>query len=238
MTLLICNECKSPNFSYRKNLNIIDTIIIHYTGMQTAQSALKYLCSNKSRVSSHYFINEKGKLWQLVDDNNVAWHAGVSKWLDRKNLNETSIGIELVNPGHEHGYQEFTNDQYKTLEELIKLLIDKFDIKIDRILGHSDIAPSRKLDPGEKFNWHKLAKKNLSIWPEKILNIPKSMASDELLYNLLHNIGYDVTSHYDDSILAFKRRFMPDDLSINKSDKLMKVVYSVYSEFVKIRAGY
>ena len=78
MTLLICNECKSPNFSCRKNLNIIDTIIIHYTGMQNAQSALKYLCSNKSRVSSHYFINEKGKLWQLVDDNNVAWHAGVS----------------------------------------------------------------------------------------------------------------------------------------------------------------
>ena len=94
----------------------------------------------------------------MVDDNNVAWHAGVSKWLDRKNLNETSIGIDLKS-GHEHGYQEFTNDQYKTLEELIKLLIDKFDIKIDRILGHSDIAPSRKLDPGEKFNWHKLAKK-------------------------------------------------------------------------------
>ena len=161
MTLLICNECKSPNFSYRKNLNIIDTIIIHYTGMQNAQSALNYLCSHRSRVSSHYFINEKGKLWQLVDDNNVAWHAGVSKWLDRKNLNETSIGIELVNPGHEHGYQEFTNDQYKTLEELIKSLIDKFDIKIDRILGHSDIAPSRKLDPGEKFNWHKLAKKKI-----------------------------------------------------------------------------
>ena len=117
MTLLICNECKSPNFSYRKNLNIIDTIIIHYTGMQNAQLALNYLCNPGSRVSSHYFINEKGKLWQLVDDNNVAWHAGVSKWLDRKNLNETSIGIELVNPGHEHGYQEFTNDQYKTLEE-------------------------------------------------------------------------------------------------------------------------
>ena len=238
MTLLICNECKSPNFSYRKNLNIIDTIIIHYTGMQNAQSALNYLCSHRSRVSSHYFINEKGKLWQLVDDNNVAWHAGVSKWLDRKNLNETSIGIELVNPGHEHGYQEFTNDQYKTLEELIKLLIDKFDIKIDRILGHSDIAPSRKLDPGEKFNWHKLAKKKLSIWPEKILNIPKSMASDELLYNLLYNIGYDVTSHFEESILAFKRRFTPDDLSLNKSDNLIKVAYSVYIEFVKIRAGY
>ena len=238
MTLLICNECKSPNFSYRKNLNIIDTVIIHYTGMQNAQLALNYLCNHSSRVSSHYFINEKGKLWQLVDDNNVAWHAGVSKWLDRKNLNETSIGIELVNPGHEYGYQEFTDDQYKTLEELIKSLIDKFDIKVDRILGHSDIAPSRKLDPGEKFNWQKLAKNHLSVWPEKILKIPKSMASDELLFNLLSNIGYDVTNHYNDSILAFKRRFTPDDLSINKSDELIKVAYSVYLEFVKIRSGY
>ena len=238
MTLLICNECKSPNFSNRKNLNIIDTIIIHYTGMKNAQLALNYLCSHKSRVSSHYFINEKGKLWQLVDDDNVAWHAGVSQWLDRKNLNETSIGIELVNPGHEYGYQDFTNDQYKTLEELIKLLIDKFDIKIDRILGHSDIAPSRKLDPGEKFNWQKLAKKNLSIWPEKILNIPKNMASEKLLYNLLYNIGYDVTNHYVDSILAFKRRFTPNDISPSESDKFIKMVYSVHSEFVKIRAGY
>ena len=238
MTLLICNECKSPNFSNRKNLNIIDTIIIHYTGMKNAQLALNYLCSHKSRVSSHYFINEKGKLWQLVDDDNVAWHAGVSQWLDRKNLNETSIGIELVNPGHEYGYQDFTNDQYKTLEELIKLLIDKFDIKIDRILGHSDIAPLRKLDPGEKFNWQNLAKKNLSIWPEKILNIPKNMASEKLLYNLLYNIGYDVTNHYVDSILAFKRRFTPNDISPSESDKFIKMVYSVHSEFVKIRAGY
>jgi len=238
MSLTICNEYKSPNFSSRKNLDIVDTIIIHYTGMQSAQSALNYLCSHKSRVSAHYLINEKGKLWQLVDDNNVAWHAGVSKWMDRKNLNETSIGIELVNPGHEHGYEEFTIDQYKTLEKLIQSLIIKFDIKIDRILGHSDIAPSRKLDPGEKFNWRRLAEKKLSIWPENLLNVPKDMTSDKLLYNLLSDIGYDVTNHYKDSILAFKRHFMPNDLPLNSSDKLIIVAYSVYIEFAKIRSGY
>ena len=116
MGLLVCNEYKSPNYNKRKNLDLIDTVIIHYTGMRNAKTALNYLCNKKSKVSAHYFINEEGKLWQIVEDKNIAWHAGVSKWLDRKNLNETSIGIELENPGHQHGYKEFTFDQYEILE--------------------------------------------------------------------------------------------------------------------------
>ena len=238
MNLTISKNYKSPNYSLRKSLNIIDTIILHYTGMDSAKSALSHLCNEKSRVSTHYFINEKGKLWQLVEDDKVAWHAGVSKWLDRKNLNETSIGIELVNPGHEHGYKEFTFEQYEILEKLIKYLINKYDIKIDRILGHSDIAPSRKLDPGEKFNWQRLAKKNLSIWPENILNLPVAEDPDELLYNSLLNIGYDVKNYYEDSIFAFKRRFTPNNLLINNRNDLLKIVYSVYQEFSKIRSSY
>ena len=122
MSLLACNEYKSPNYDIRKNLNLIDTIIIHYTGMHNAEIALNYLCDKKSKVSAHYFINEEGKLWQIVEDKNIAWHAGVSKWLDIKNLNETSIGIELENPGHQHGYKEFTFDQYEILEKLINSL--------------------------------------------------------------------------------------------------------------------
>ena len=94
MGLLACTEYKSPNYNIRKNLDLIDTVIIHYTGMRNAKTALNYLCNKKSKVSAHYFINEEGKLWQIVEDKNVAWHAGVSKWLDRKNLNETSIGID------------------------------------------------------------------------------------------------------------------------------------------------
>ena len=173
--------------------------------------------------------------FQIVDDDKIAWHAGVSSWLSRKNLNETSIGIELVNPGHDYGYREFTIEQYVTLEKLIKLLISKYDIKIDRILGHSDIAPSRKLDPGEKFNWQRLAKNKLSIWPKKILDVPNEIYSDKLLYNLLSSIGYDVKNHYLDSILAFKRRFIPNDVNSNINKMLLKVVYSVYLEFIKNR---
>tara|TARA_E500000331_G_scaffold83678_1_gene79347 strand:- start:2293 stop:3009 length:717 start_codon:yes stop_codon:yes gene_type:complete len=238
MSLLVCNEYKSPNYNIRKNLDLIDTVIIHYTGMRNAKTALNYLCNKKSKVSAHYFINEEGKLWQIVEDKNIAWHAGVSKWLDRKNLNETSIGIELENPGHQHGYKEFTFDQYEMLEKLINSLINKYNIKIDRILGHSDIAPSRKTDPGEKFRWHRLAEKNISIWPKNILNLPEDIYSDKLLYNLLSSIGYDVKNHYKDSIMAFKRRFMPSDLNENINEALLKVAYSVNLEFNKVRSLY
>jgi N-acetylmuramoyl-L-alanine amidase len=238
MSLLFSNEYKSPNFSPRQSSALIDTIIIHYTGMKNSELALNYLCSQKSNVSAHYFINENGKLWQIVEDRNIAWHAGVSKWLDRKNLNETSIGIELVNPGHSYGYKEFTFKQYEMLEKLIILLMRKYNIKLDRILGHSDIAPARKIDPGEYFDWHRLAKKKLSIWPKNILTVPKDIYSNKLLYNLLLEIGYDVENYYKDSILAFKRRFIPNDLTYNINDILLNVVYSVHNEFVKVRSLY
>ena len=133
MSLLVCNEYKSPNYNIRKNLDLIDTVIIHYTGMRNAKTALNYLCNKKSKVSAHYFINEEGKLWQIVEDKNIAWHAGVSKWLDRKNLNETSIGIELENPGHQHGYKEFTFDQYEILEKLINSLINKYNMNVGNL---------------------------------------------------------------------------------------------------------
>ena len=238
MNFTISNEYKSPNFNKNRDMGLLDAIIIHYTGMQSAQSALNYLCNKKSKVSAHYFINEEGKLWQIVEDKNIAWHPGVSKWLDRKNLNETSIGIELENPGHQHGYKEFTFDQYEILEKLINSLINKYNIKIDRILGHSDIAPSRKKDPGEKFRWHRLAEKNIAIWPKHIINIPEDIYSDKLLYNLLSSIGYDVKNHYKDSILAFKRRFMPNDLNTNINETLLQVAYSVHLEFNKVRSLY
>ena len=117
MILKISNQYQSPNYDLRKNINLIDTIIIHYTGMRDAKTALDFLCNRKSNVSAHYFINESGELFQIVDDYKIAWHAGVSSWLSRKNLNETSIGIELVNPGHDYGYREFTIEQYVTLEK-------------------------------------------------------------------------------------------------------------------------
>ena len=238
MNFTISNEYKSPNFNKNRDMGLLDAIIIHYTGMQNAESALNYLCNKKSKVSSHYFINEEGQIFQLVDDYNIAWHAGVSKWLKRKNLNETSIGIELDNPGHENDYKLFSPNQYRSLEKLIELLIIKYDIKKDRILGHSDIAPSRKSDPGEKFDWHRLAKKDLAIWPNEIVSVPEALKSEKLLYNLLLEIGYDAKNHFKPSLIAFKRHFIPKDITEDTNELVINVAYSVCKAFIKVRALY
>ena len=238
MNFTISNEYKSPNFNKSRDMGLLDAIIIHYTGMQNSESALNYLCNKKSEVSSHYFINEEGQIFQLVDDFNIAWHAGVSKWLKRKNLNATSIGIELVNPGHEHGYKVFSEKQYESLEQLIKLLFSKYNIKKDWVLGHSDIAPSRKLDPGENFDWHRLARKGLSIWPDKIFSVPDDLKSNQLLHNLLSDIGYDVKNYFKPSLIAFKRRFIPKDISEETNELVLNVAYSVSKAFSKVRSLY
>ena len=156
----------------------------------------------------------------------------------RKNLNDTSIGIELVNPGHEHGYEVFSEKQYESLEQLIKLLFSKYNIKKDWVLGHSDIAPSRKLDPGENFDWYRLARKDLSIWPDKIFSVPDNIKSDQLLYNLLFNIGYDVKSYFKPSLIAFKRRFIPNDISEETNELVVNIAYSVSKAFSKVRSLY
>ena len=139
-------------FDKRRRLNKnITTIIIHYTGMQSERESLKRLISPKSKVSCHYLINRKGKIFKLVKDQNIAWHAGKSMWGKYKNLNKNSIGIELENKGHKYGYQTFYKKQIKKLIKLCKIFKKKYKIKNRYILGHSDIAPLRKIDPGENF---------------------------------------------------------------------------------------
>ena len=151
---------KSPNHSssFRKKEKI-NFIIIHYTGMQSEGESIKRLTDKKTKVSAHYLINKKGSLVKMVDDNKVAWHAGKSRWKNIKNLNNQSIGIELVNKGHKFGYENFSQKQITKLILLCKFLTKKYKIKKTNILGHSDIAPLRKIDPGEKFPWHILFKK-------------------------------------------------------------------------------
>ena len=142
----------------------IQFIIIHYTGMQSEIESLQKLSNAKSKVSCHYFIGRKGKIIKLVPDKNIAWHAGKSRWKSFRDLNENSIGIELANKGHEHGYQNFSPLQIKNLIKLCKKLKRQYSIKSENFLGHSDIAPLRKLDPGEKFPWKKLSKFKIGIW--------------------------------------------------------------------------
>jgi Negative regulator of beta-lactamase expression len=155
----------SPNFDLEKRSEKnIKYIIFHYTGMKTDKSAISKLTNFNSKVSCHYYIDKSGKLIQLVPESYIAWHAGKSYWKKNELLNKSSIGIEISNPGHEHGYKIFKRKQVKCLIKLSKLLIKKYKIKKQNILGHSDVAPLRKKDPGEKFPWKFLANENIGVW--------------------------------------------------------------------------
>jgi len=155
----------SPNFDTKERIaSSIKFIVFHYTGMQSERESIERLCDPISKVSCHYLINQNGKIFQLVKDKNIAWHAGKSCWRKNKKLNLSSIGIELVNKGHRFGYSNFKKKQILSLEKLCKKLIKKFKINNKNILGHSDIAPLRKIDPGEKFPWKELAQNKIGVW--------------------------------------------------------------------------
>ena len=204
----------SPNFDKRKRLNKnITAIIIHYTGMQSERESIKRLTSTRSKVSCHYLINRSGKILKMVRDENIAWHAGKSMWGNYKNLNKNSIGIELVNRGHQYGYQNYTKKQINKLVLLCKHLINKYKIKRGIILGHSDIAPLRKIDPGEKFPWKHLSLKGIGIYPKKMLDKQSSYPQPQIKRFLknLHKIGYRyLNSNFNKKIIKnFQRRYRP-----------------------------
>ena len=210
----------SPNYSKENRIaKSISIVVIHYTGMQSERDSIKRLCNIKSKVSSHYLINRKGKIYRMVNDNKVAWHAGKSCWHKFKNLNEKSIGIELVNKGHEFGYLNFTKKQIFNLLKLCKFIIKKYKIKKKNIVGHSDIAPLRKNDPGEKFPWEYLAKNNVGIWHDynsiflkKYRKIKIRNTKDKIFFlKNLKKIGYCFSLNKNEHILktikAFQRHF-------------------------------
>ena len=206
----------SINFSTSKrSKKSIKFIIIHYTGMKNQSKALEKLCHLNSKVSAHYFIKNDGKLLNLVPDLYEAWHAGRSSWKNSKSLNRNSIGIEINNPGHDYGYINFREKQLFTLKKLLKVLIKKYKIKKFNILGHSDISPDRKKDPGEKFPWKKLAKNSLSIWHDldenKIIKLRNQKINFEDQMKFIKNlekIGYSIRIKKKIFIIkAFQRRF-------------------------------
>src|SRR3954467_5121679 len=153
----------SPNHDDRGGA-AIDMLVLHYTGMQTAEPALARLCDPAAKVSAHYTIDEDGTVYAHVPEDRRAWHAGVSHWAGISNVNARSIGIELVNPGHEYGYREFPEAQIAALIELCGGILQRHPIPAARVLGHSDVAPARKEDPGELFPWQRLAKAGIGVW--------------------------------------------------------------------------
>jgi N-acetylmuramoyl-L-alanine amidase len=222
----------SPNFSGKKRLNnSIKIIIIHYTGMQSERESLDRLTDPKSKVSSHYAINQKGKIFRLVNDNQIAWHAGKSCWGKYKNLNKNSIGIELVNKGHQFGYTNFKKRQLSSLIKICKSLIKKYKINKKRnIVGHSDIAPLRKIDPGEKFPWKQLANNKIGIWHNckssllrQYRNIKILEKKDKIKFiKNLNNIGYCFSTKKKSFLVkimkAFQRHYRPELIN-GRADK-------------------
>ena len=218
----------SPNFDPKKRkTNQIKFLIFHYTGMKTEKAAINRLTDIESRVSAHYLIKQNGEIITLVPDLYTAWHAGKSVWKNYSSLNKDSIGIEIVNPGHDINYKKFSKIQLAALVRLSKFLIKKYRINLKNILGHSDIAPERKKDPGEKFPWKLLSKKKIGYWHNlnqneliKNRNLKTSSKEKNLFLTNLFKIGYQkkflYNSNFDrisfDQIIskAFQRRFRPE----------------------------
>jgi N-acetylmuramoyl-L-alanine amidase len=213
----------SPNFNPKKRITKqIKFIIFHYTGMKKESDAIIRLTDVQSEVSCHYLIKNNGNILTLVPDLYVAWHAGESSWKNYKSLNQNSIGIEITNPGHEHSYKKFSKKQISSLLKLSKFLIKKYKISSRNILGHSDVAPQRKKDPGEKFPWEYLSKKKVGLWhglkrQELIKNrkIKISKIEESSFFNNLFKIGYskehpkdkDKNKYLRELTKNFQRRF-------------------------------
>ncbi len=211
----------SPNFDLKKRKKKnIEFLIFHYTGMKYEKDAINKLLDIKSKVSSHYFIKKNGEILNLVPESHVAWHAGTSQWRNYTSLNKNSIGIEINNPGHNFNYKNFTKKQINSVYNLSKYLLKKYKIKKKYILGHSDIAPERKKDPGEKFPWKYLSKKKIGYWHDlnhkdllRSRNMKTNKFEENFFVSNIHKIGYPKNNKIKKNkylkILtkAFQRRF-------------------------------
>lgn len=198
----------SPNFDTRASEDI-SVLVLHYTGMETAAQALQRLTSPDSKVSAHYTVDEDGTVYQHVEEENRAWHAGASFWQGVEDLNSHSIGIEIVNPGHEWGYRPFTGHQMKSLEALCHTIMQKHNIAPENILAHSDVAPARKQDPGELFPWQEMARHGIGVWPDvSDEDMVKAGVID--MGRALHDFGYDPRLPLRVVLTAFQRHFVPE----------------------------
>ena len=224
----------SPNFnSIKRKPGEIKYLIFHYTGMKKESDAIKKLTNIRYDVSCHYLIKKKGEILVMVPDLYIAWHAGKSQWKHYTSLNKYSIGIEISNPGHNYNYNDFSKKQIQSLIKLSKYLINKYKIKSENILGHSDIASERKKDPGEKFPWKDLAKLRIGLWHsisirtlKKNRCIKLNKISEKIFYKNLSKIGYTTQNYknfkrknpYNYIVKAFQRRYR-QELINGKVDK-------------------
>lgn len=204
----------SPNHGPRPADVPIDMLVLHYTGMKDGRSALERLCDAEARVSAHYLIEEDGAVYALVDEARRAWHAGLGAWRGLDDINSRSIGIELVNPGHEFGYRPFPVAQMEALARLAPDILARHPIPPRNVVGHADVAPARKEDPGELFDWAWLARQGIGLWPETAAPAT-AMPPDDEIAKMLARWGYAIAAgegkaaSVTAALIAFQRHFRP-----------------------------
>lgn len=206
----------SPNHDARPGDQAVDLLVLHYTGMQSAAAAISRLCDPVAAVSCHYVVEEDGTLWQLVPEERRAWHAGVSFWRGHEVLNGRSIGVEIVNPGHEWGYRPFPAAQMAAVTRLCQGILARHPIPPRNVVGHSDVAPDRKEDPGELFDWPGLAAAGVGLWPDFTSAVPEGPVDVARLWRDLAAFGYPVRAGAADDpaqrgilLRAFQRHWRP-----------------------------
>ena len=232
---LVTLFCPSPNIEPRNKGRKPDLLLLHYTGMESATGALAWLTSPDSKVSCHYLVDEDGRITQMVTEAMRAWHAGMANWAGEDDINSCSIGIEIHNPGHEFGYPDFPDAQMKAVVALCRDILGRNDIPPQRVLAHSDVAPARKSDPGEKFDWSRLAKAGIGLWvaPEPVGSNDGPEPRDESedvrsLQAALKSLGFglEASGVYDhatrSAVCAFQRHWRPERVD-GHADRSMRV---------------
>jgi N-acetylmuramoyl-L-alanine amidase len=212
----------SPNLGERRGMKQPDMLVLHYTGMQDSRAALERLCEESSEVSAHYLVFEDGRIVQMVPETKRAWHAGLSSWGGESDINSRSIGIEICNPGHDFGYPKFPKQQIDAVIALCEDIVRRHRIRADRVLAHSDVAPARKQDPGEKFPWGALHRKGVGCWVRPAVTLRRKAFrlgdnGEEIraAQEQLREYGYEITAggKFDEQtksvVAAFQRHFRP-----------------------------
>ena len=206
--MTVLTQHPSPNFDARPAGTPVDMIVIHYTDMKSAAEALDRLTDPEAGVSAHYLIDEDGAVHRLVDEEMRAWHAGEARWRGRRDINARSVGIELANPGHHFGYRPFPDPQMAACIELSLSVLTRHPIPARNVVGHSDVAPRRKKDPGELFDWRRLAEKGLGLWPEASPGPAAGKIDEGGIAAMLAEAGYE-TEDLAMTVAAFQRHYRP-----------------------------
>ncbi len=221
---LVHAERLSPNFNDRKLP--INMLVLHYTEMESAEAAIERLCDPEAGVSAHYLISEQGVVTRLVPEEKRAWHAGASFWRGHRDVNSASIGIELDHPGHGLGYRPFADAQFEALVPLVARIMKHHDIPRSNVVGHSDVAPARKIDPGELFPWDRLAEYGLCLPKPESLELGDPFDNDSSFYLAMERFGYDITDGHK-AVEAFQRRWRPEKINGQIDGQIRAILFQL-----------